>query len=210
MATISIRNGVLELKLTWPRSKIRICDNNGNHVSRPTSKKINFSNHYIEWMITNNELLAIVKQKFTKRDILGLINKLQKIRISLKNSDFSIRAAQKQNIKQTIKGFLIYRYKEIFYSFEKKIDANVQVKITFKMGDYALAAHMFVLIGFINSNIVLKNLKGNIKNNNALGSGAKCFWRPPNNTISEIAKALASSSEDHKNDLIRLLRDSIV
>lgn len=66
MATIYINNGVVELRLTSPRSKVRICDNNGNHVSKPSSESINFDNHYIEWMITNNELLEIIKQKFTR------------------------------------------------------------------------------------------------------------------------------------------------
>lgn len=83
----------------------------------------------------------------------------------------------------------------------------MQVKITFKMGDYTLAAHMFVLIGLANSDITLSNHEGNIENANALGSGAKCFWIPSKQIISEIAKALACSSEDHKNDLISLIEN---
>ena len=208
MATIYINNGVVELRLTSPRSKVRICDNNGNHVSKPSSESINFDNHYIEWMITNNELLEIIKQKFTREDIVGLKNELREINISLKNSEFYSRAAQKQNINRTIGNFLVYKYEEVFYSFEKRINESLQVKITFKMGDYTLAAHMFVLIGLANSNIALSNREGNIENANALGSGAKCFWTPSNQIISEIAKALACSSEDHKNDLISLLENA--
>lgn len=205
MATIFINNGVVELRLTSPRSKVRICDNNGNHVSKPSSESINFDNHYIEWMITNNELLEIIKQKFTREDIVGLKNELREINVSLRNSEFYSRAAQKQNINRTIGNFLIYKYEEVFYSFEKRINESLQVKITFKMGDYTLAAHMFVLIGLANSDITLSNHEGNIENANILGSGAKCFWTPSNQIISEIAKALSCSSEDHKNDLSSLL-----
>ncbi|MFA6406504.1 MAG: hypothetical protein WCW34_03220 [Patescibacteria group bacterium] len=205
MSTLHIDDGVVELKLTSPRSKVRICDDNGNHVSKPSTENINFGNHCIEWMITNNELLEIVRQKFIREEVAELRNKLLGIDISLKNSEFYSRAAQKQNINQTIGNFIIYKYEEVFYSFEKNIDTNLQVKITFKMGDYTLAAHMFVLIGLTNSSITLKNHEGNIENVNILGSGAKCFWSPSNQTISEIAKALACSSEDHKDDLISLL-----
>ncbi|MFA5948341.1 MAG: hypothetical protein WC806_05255 [Candidatus Gracilibacteria bacterium] len=205
MTTIYINNGIVELRLTSPRSKVRICDNHGNHISKPSSESINFGNHYIEWMITNNELLEIIKQKFTREEIVGLKNGLHEINISLKNSEFYSRAAQKQNINRTIENFLIYKYEEIFYSFERRINESLQVKITFKMGDYTLAAHMFVLIGLTSSDITLSNHGDNIGSANALGSGAKCFWTPSNQIISEIARALACSSEDHKNDLISLL-----
>ncbi len=134
MTTVNIENGIAELKLTSPRSKIRICDKNGNHVSKPSKEKINFSNYCIEWMITNYELIEIIKQKFTKNDILNLRKKLENINISLKNSEFYSRAAQKQTINQTIGNFVIYRYKEVFYSFERNINKKLQVKITFKMG----------------------------------------------------------------------------
>jgi len=55
MSTINIRNSVIELKLTSPRSKVRICDENGNHINKPASIAVNFENSYIEWMITNDE-----------------------------------------------------------------------------------------------------------------------------------------------------------
>lgn len=207
MKTVYINNGVIELRLTSRLSRVRICDNNGNHISKPSSDSINFDSHYIEWMITNNELLEIVKQKFKREDVIELINELRRIDISLKNSEFYSRAAQKQNINRIIGNFLIYKYEEVYYSFEKRINEGLQVKITFKMGDYALAAHMFVLIGLDNSDIKLSNHKGNIGIANSLGAGAKIFWTPSNQIISEIAKALACSSEDHKNDLINLLEN---
>lgn len=205
MATIYINNGIVELRLTSPRSKVRICDNNGNHISKPSSESIDFGSHYIEWMVTNNELLEIIKQKFTREDIVGLINELQEIDISLKDSEFYSRAAQKQKINGTIGNYLIYKYEEIFYSFERKIKESLLVRITFKMGDYTLAAHMFVLIGLVNTDIKLSNREGNTGMANRLGSGAKCFWNPSNQIISEIAKSLACSSVDHKTDLIGLL-----
>jgi hypothetical protein len=209
MTAVYINNGEVELKLTSPRGKVRICDNNGNHISKPTSETISFNDHSIEWMITNNELIEIIKQKFEREDILELKNELQEINISLKNSEFDNRMAQKQNTNRTIENFSIYKYEEVFYSFERDIDENLQVKITFKMGDYTLAPHMFVLIRLDNPNISLSNTANNIRNNNPLGSGAKCFWNPSKQTIDEVAKALAHSSESHKRDLINLLEDSI-
>ncbi len=209
MNNIYINNGIVELMLTTPRSKVRICDNNGNHISKPSSEIINFNNHYIEWMITNNELLEIINQKFTQDEIVELKNQLHNVNISLKDSDFYSRAAQKQSIDQTIGNFSVYKYEEIFYSFEKNIDENLQVKITFKMGDYTLAAHMFVLIKLDSPNIILSNRENNIRSNTPLGSGAKCIWNPPNQTVSEVAKTLACSSDDHKKDIINLLDSSI-
>jgi len=205
MPTINMNNNVIELTLTSPRSKVRICDESGNHINKPVSKVVNFDNSYIEWMITNDELIQIITQKFTRDDIQNLICQLREINISLRDSDYYSRAAQKQGVGQNIGGFSVYKYEEIFYSFEKNVDTNLKVKITFKMGDYTLAAHMFVLIGFNHPNIILENNEGNILTNNPLGSGAKCCWRPSKQNIVEVAKALAHSSRDHKDDIIRLL-----
>ena len=209
MSIINISNSTIELKLTSPRSKVRICDESGNHINRPASEVVVFDSSYIEWMITNDELIKIIAQKFTKDDIRGLIRQLRKINISLRDSDYYSRAAQKQNVDQVIGGFSVYKYEEIFYSFEKNVDTNLKVKITFKMGDYTLAAHMFVLIGFNHPDVILENNDGSIVNNNALGSGAQCRWNPSKHAIIEVAKALAHSSENHKNDIIRLLGEII-
>ncbi len=209
MSTININNNVIELKLTSPRSKVRICDESGNHINKPASEVVNFDNSYIEWMITNDELIQIITQKFTRDDIQNLIRQIREINISLRDSDYYSRAAQKQNINQNIGGFSVYKYEEIFYSFEKNVDTNLKVKITFKMGDYTLAAHMFVLIGFNHPNIILENNEGNILTNNPLGSGAKCRWSPSKQSIVEVAKALAHSSVNHKNDIIRLLGEIV-
>lgn len=209
MSTINISNSVIELKLTSPRSKVRICDENGNHINKPASIAVNFDNSYIEWMITNNELVQIITQKFTADDIQNLIRQLNEITISLRDSEYYSRAAQKQNINQSIGGFSAYKYEETFYSFEKNVYTNLKVKITFKMGDYTLAAHMFVLIGLNHPGIILENNDNNIATNNPLGRGAKCRWTPTKEAIVEVAKALAHSSRDHKNDIIRLLSEII-
>ena len=209
MPIININNNVIELKLTSPQSKVRICDESGNHINRPVSAVVSFDNSYIEWMITNDELIQIITQKFMRDDIQNLIHQLREINISLRDSDYYSRAAQKQNINQNIGGFSVYKYEEIFYSFEKNVDTNLKVKITFKMGDYTLAAHMFVLIGFNHPDIILENNEGNILTNNPFGSGAKCRWSPSKQSIVEVAKALAHSSANHKNDIIRLLGEIV-
>ncbi|MFZ2149583.1 MAG: hypothetical protein WAV15_00265 [Minisyncoccia bacterium] len=203
--TVSISNGEVDLKLTSARSSVRICDNHGNHISKPSSQNIDFSTHYIEWMITNAELSQLITQKLTPEEIVELKKELSEIKTSLKDSEFYSRKAQKEELEQRVDDFAVFKYEEIFYSFEKNIDPNLQVKITFKIGDFTLAAHMFVLIGVNNPNIALRNVANNIQTNTPLGSGAKCHWAPSSHTIIEIAKALACSSVDHRDDLILLL-----
>jgi len=190
MSSTNISNGIIELALTSPRSKVRICDEHGNHVAKPASERIN-SNYFIEWMITNDELIEIIKQKFNEQEIRELINQLNTINISLRDSNYYSRAAQKEKLDETIGNFLIYKYEEVFYSFEKVIDDTLRVKITFKMGDYTLAAHMFVLIKISSQNIQLNNTEGTINLNESLGSGAKCIWNPNKELVVEIAKALS-------------------
>ncbi len=204
MTSVHISNGIVELKLTSPRSKVRICDENGNHLRRPLSDAVT-NNHLIEWMITNDELIQLITQKFTNEEIRNLITKLEEISISLRDSEYYSRAAEKEQLDENIDDFVIYKYKEIFYSFEKTINETLKVRITFKMGDFTLAAHMFVLIRINSNNIQLTNNNGTINLSDGLGSGAKCEWNPTNDTIIEIAKVLAHSSRNHRNDIINLL-----
>ena len=68
MPSVNISNGNVTLTLTSPRSKVRICDENGNHVAKPSSESIT-SNHLIEWMITNAELIELIRQKFSNDEI---------------------------------------------------------------------------------------------------------------------------------------------
>lgn len=204
MTSISISNGIVSLKLTSPISKVRICDNDGNHLTRPARSVFNLHN-YIEWMITNQELITLIRQKFTSQEIAGLIVELSRITLSLRKSEYYSRAAQKERLNETLANFSIYKYNEIFYSFEKNIEDSLRVRITFKMGDYTLAAHMFVLIGLNNSKINLTNNSGKIREGDIFGSGAKCNWSPSAEVIKDIAKTLSHSSEKHKSDIISLL-----
>lgn len=208
MTSVNISNRIVILTLTSPRSKVRICDESGNHVARPSSETIS-ENHLIEWMITNDELIQLIRQKFTNDEILDLINQLETINISLRDSEYYSRAAQKHQMDERIGDFLIYKYEETFYSFEKVINETLRVRITFKMGDFTLAAHMFVLIRLNGSNIELTNCEGTVNLSECLGSGAKCKWSPDNDMVIEIAKALAHSSDNHKRDIISLLRNLI-
>src|SRR3989338_838020 len=177
MTSVNISNGVIELALTSPRSKVRVCDGNGNHVAKPVTARIN-SEYLIEWMITNTELITLIQQKFNSDEIRNIINQLREINTSLRDSEYYSRSTQKHQLNETLGDFLIYRYEEIFYSFEKVIDATLRVRITFKMGDYTLAAHMFVLIKISGQNIQLSNTEGTINLNESLGSGAKCICNP--------------------------------
>ena len=208
MTSVNISNGVIELALTSPRSKVRVCDDNGNHVAKPVTARIN-SEYLIEWMITNTELITLIQQKFNSDEIQNIINQLREINTSLRDSEYYSRSAQKHQLNETLGDFLIYRYEEIFYSFEKVIDATLRVRITFKMGDYTLAAHMFVLIKISSPSINLSNDLGEISLTQCLGSRAVCKWNPDKSVVIEIAKALAHSSENHKNDIITLLNGLI-
>jgi len=73
------------------------------------------------------------------------------------------------------------------------------------MGDYTLAAHMYVLIGLNDSEINLTNNSGELQEGDVFGSGAKCEWNPSVEVIKDIAKTLAHSSEKHKSAIISLL-----
>lgn len=204
MTSINISNGTVSLKLTLPRSKVRICDNEGNHLARPVRSVFN-RNNYVEWMITNQELITLITQKFTRQEVDELIVELRDITISLRESEYYSRAAQKEKLNQTLANFSIYKYNEIFYSFEKNIEGNLRVRITFKMGDYTLAAHMYVLIGLNDSEIGLTNNSGELQEGSVFGSGAKCEWNPSVEIIKDIAKTLSHSSENHKSAIISLL-----
>lgn len=76
MTSVNISEERIVLNLTSPRSKVRICDLNGNPITRPLSETIT-SEHYIEWMITNNELIDLISQRFTNEKIRNLIEQLE-------------------------------------------------------------------------------------------------------------------------------------
>lgn len=205
MAISSLSENKIKLSITNPSSRVRICDINGNHIKKPTQLLVDFNNHYIEWMIKNDELIEIIKWKLTRAEISSLINELSHINISLVDSDYRVRTAQKIKIAENFNGFNVFKYNEIFYSFERILRGGVTVKITFKMGDFTLAAHMFVLLRLDSEKIHLVGPNGLIINHNQLGSRAYCSWDISKIYIKNIAKTLAMASNAHRDSLIGLL-----
>tara|TARA_Y100000310_G_scaffold343222_1_gene449869 strand:+ start:2170 stop:2796 length:627 start_codon:yes stop_codon:yes gene_type:complete len=207
MVSVFIKRKQVKLVLTSPRSKIRICDDGGNHIPRPSKEGIYDKKHYVEWMITNNEIGKLAKYYLSKKDVKGVINRIKKINKFLRDSKYYVRKANKRKLSKKFSNFEVYEYKEKFYSFERNLNTKMKVKVTFKMGDYTLAAHMFVLLSFFNKNLQSKNNAGKLKINSILGSGAHSIWKPSKKQIIEIIYTLAHSSENHRNDLIDILHN---
>lgn len=205
MASVSINPNYVKLILTSPRSKVRICDNHGNHIARPSSEGIYDKDFFVEWMITNEEVVKLAKKYLNQRQINKTINKIQKIKKFLRDSKYYVRKAKKKKLNRRFSNFEIFEYKEKFYSFEKTIDSTTKVRITFKMGDYTLAAHMFVLFSFKSRLLKVYNNGGIIKKGNSLGSGAYGKWLPTKKQIISIIYTLAHASKNHRDDLIELL-----
>lgn len=205
MASVEIKKSSVILKLTYPRSKIRICDENGNHIARPAKEGKYIETYYIEWMITNPQIKKLIRLFLSKKDRKKVASKLSKIRIFLKDSKYRIRKATKKELKPKFLKFKIYEYKEKFYSFERKIISGIKIRATFKMGDYTLAPHYFVLFPFENKKIKVYNKKGKIKINDFLGTCAYAIWKPAEKQIASIIEGLSYASKDHKNDLLDLL-----
>ena len=195
----------MKLVLTQAMGKVRIADNSGNHIRKPTEGK-NESNNFVEWMITNNEIKELVNLYLDVEDKRKLKSKIEAVNNFLKNSKFYSRSAKKEELKENFLGFSIFKYSEEFYSFEKKLDSNIVLRLTFKMGDYTLAVHMFVLLPFSCRSVVLKNLRGVLSENEKLGSGAYAIWIPDKDDIISIMEGLAHASENHKRDLMGMLQ----
>ncbi len=205
MPTVNITKNEIKLLLTQAISKVRVADQNGNHVRKPAGEGRNSKGYFIEWMITNAEIKELIRCYLDKKDCQFLKQKLQKINRYLKGSKFAIRSATKEKLPKTFMNFEVYAYKEKFYSFEKKIDTGIRIRLTFKMGDFALAVHMFVLLAFEQGIIKLFNRAGAIGRDEILGSGAYAVWQPNKQAIFSIIESLAYASDQHKNDLMRLL-----
>lgn len=205
MKPFSILNNKIKLQITNPSSGVRICDDNGNHVRKPTELEIDFNNYYVEWMITNSDLIEIIKLRLNELEIKKLISRLKLINVFLVDSGYNTRKAHKNKIKTGFNGFDVFEYKEVFYSFERNLGNNISTRVTFKMGDYTLAAHMFVLIGFNSGIVNFVNYAGEIENNTVIGSKAYCLWNINKEYVLNIINMLATSSTDHRNSLINLL-----
>lgn len=207
MATVSITSTNVVLLLTQARGKIRIADADGNHIRKPTSAK-NDKSFSIEWMITNDEVGELAKYFLDENDVTELITGLEAINSFVRDTKYATREATKTTEEKLDKflDFDIYKYTENFYSFEKEIDSGIKIRITFKMGDYTLAPHLFVLLPFAHEALIIKNINGVVGNGEILNSKCRGEWEPDKKDIIEIVKALAHASAQHRDDLIELLK----
>lgn len=204
MSAVKIGKNKIELLLTQAMGSVRIADHYGNHVRRPSKDGKNERGNYVEWMITNAEVRELIKCYLDKKDCKFLGQKLKKICRYLKGSKFAVRKAAKTKLRETFIGFEIYRYKEDFYSFEKTLDSDIRIRLTFKMGDFTLAVHMFVLLPF--SDVInIFNKKGRVADDDYLGSGAYATWSPNKKDVLSIIEGLAHASEDHRDNLLDML-----
>lgn len=210
---IELNNGKIKLPLFRSQGGIRIADEHGNHVSSPT-KTLKYPKYSIEWMITNDENQLLVEKFFeSDNDIKKLIQKMEEIKKFAEESEYSKRETikvEREEVK-TFEGFKIYQYTENFSSFEKELASGLKVRITFKLGDFGLEPHphMYVLIPFNNQFLKIKNLNGEVKDSEELGSGCFGEWTPSTKDIEEITITLAHASKNHKDDLINII-DSII
>lgn len=207
MATVNIGLNNVALLLTQARGKIRLADANGNHISKPTEAENN-ETYFIEWMITNDEVVQLAKKFLNENDVQDLILDLSSINGFIRDTKYATREAVKTTEEKLDKflDFDVYRYTENFYSFEKKIESGIKIRITFKMGDYTLAPHLFVLLPFAHHSLKIKNAIKVVNKEECLGSGCKGIWEPDKSDIKEIVKSLAHTSKQHMDDLIRILK----
>lgn len=211
METIKLTPDIIELVLTQARGKVRIADLNGNHIKRPTTEGRNISSNYIEWMITNNEIQEILKKFLTKEEKIKLKQNLKKLLNFIRDTPYATREAVKVTSKRinSFNKFEIYKYTETFYSFEKIISSKIKVRITFKMGDYTLAPHMFILIPFHHKSLKIINAFGEVPKEEILNSKCKGLWKIEKKDIFEIVESLAYSSKNHRDDLIDIINFQI-
>ncbi len=205
-AKAKLNGNIIILPLHYSQGGIRIADKNGNHFSSPT-KTIRDKEYYVEWMITNNEI-KLLSKLFQKKNIGNLIKFLQKIIKFAEDSEYSRRttSSSEKEIAE-FEGFKIYRYVDVFNSFEKVLSSKLKVRLTFKLGDYGVTSHphMYVLVPFDFKSLKIKNKEGNIKENELLGSGCFGELNLSEEELKEIILTLAHASNNHRNDLIKVL-----
>lgn len=204
MDIIKISKTNVKLLLSRQRSKVRIADTDGNHASKPTSVK-NLSSNYVEWMISNAEIKQLVNNYLGEEEKKKLASRLKLVKSFLNKSEYATREAKKLTPIGKFEDFNIYKYEESFFSFEKILNLDIRIRITFKMGDFTLAPHMFILFPFDIKVIELFNCDGTVKDGYALGSGCFAVWKPTSDVICEAVEALAHASEGHKRDLLAMV-----
>lgn len=206
-AKAKLSGDMIILPLSFSQGSIRIADKNGNHFPSPT-QTINDKNYYVEWMITNNEI-KLLSTLFKKKDGIGdLIKIMQKISKFAEDSEYSRRMTSSGEKEiASFEGFKIYQYIDVFNSFEKVLDSKLKVRLTFKLGDYGVTSHphMYVLVPFNFKSIKIKNTDGNVKENEPLGSGCFAELNLTEEELKEIILTLAHASNNHRNDLIKVL-----
>jgi len=94
MSLAEITPNKVILPLTKQKSSIRIADENGNHIARPTQEK-NINNNSIEWMITNEEIGDLANKSLDLKGITELIEGLNKIKEFAEDSKYSTRESIK-------------------------------------------------------------------------------------------------------------------
>ena len=205
MGIVSIEKSGVKLMLSSRRSSVRIADKDGNHANRPTLAK-NVTSNYIEWMITNAEIEKLIAFYLDFSDKQELASRIKLVNNFLSKTEYATRDTKKTIPLGKYKGFTIFKYEESFFSFEKILDLNIKIRITFKMGDFTLAPHMFILLPFNAKIIDIHNRDSKVSNNQPLGSGCYAIWEPAKEVICEATEALAHASEGHKRDLLSMVR----
>lgn len=206
-AKAKLSENTIILPLSFSQVSIRIVDKNGNHFPSPT-QTINEKDYYVEWMITNNEI-KLLSTLFKKKDGIGnLIKVIQKISRFAEDSEYSRRTTSSGEKEiASFEGFKIYQYMDVFNSFEKILDSKLKVRLTFKLGDYGVTSHphMYVLVPFNFKSIKIKNIDGNVKENEPLGRDCFAELNLTEEELKEIILTLAHASNNHRNDLIKVL-----
>ena len=204
MDIIQINKNDMKLLLSRQRSKVRIADSDGNHANKPTSVK-NISANYVEWMISNAQIEQLINNYLNGEDKNKLASKIKLVNTFLNKSEYATREAKKTTPIGKFEDFNIYKYEESFFSFEKVLNLNIKIRITFKMGDFTLAPFMFILFPFDKKVIEVFNYEGAVAGGSALGSGCFAVWKPASEVICKAVEALAHASEGHKRDLLAMV-----
>lgn len=208
MAELKIEGENILLPLYKHRSKIRISDKNGNHISKIVDCLI-IKELYIEWMITNQEIKELIYSFLNSKDKETLVVEIQKISNFIRSSDLAKRQALKSRLLENFAEFKVYEYIETYYSYERTYENGIMNKIVFKMGDFTLAPFFFILIPFDNSNLILQNKKNRyLQINDKLGNGSRGIWKIKKTDIVNLIKTISNASDSHKNDMINLLNSN--
>lgn len=188
----------IQLPLTNSRSRIRICDANGNHERKPTVT-YNSSEYYVEWMITNKEIKKLINKYLNENDKNRLVTEINDINRYVKNSEYSQRKSRKLKIIKKDKGFKVIKNREEFFSLEKRNIRNITFRISFKIGDFSLNPHLYILLPFTNKYISIMDKQNTlIEQDRTLGSKAIARWEIDKNDIRDVVLSITKLSQDHK------------